>query len=162
MMLSGILLSGLAALATVLLETLWARRNPQLAIYSTNFAGLFNSSLGAYVAGFAALNTAIAFPLDSYWHALYGIDVAIWAPFHIMILVGGALIPLGGAYMLISASHLAERAGSRGARRVGYVAVIAALATMLIMLTYLLSDALVDNHFVTMGGMTFTVTRMYS
>src|ERR1041385_7072806 len=88
MMLTGIFVGGLVAMATVLLETGWARRNTRLASHSTAFAGFFSSSLGTYIAGFTALCAAIAFPLDAYWHALYGIDVQIWAPFHLMILVG--------------------------------------------------------------------------
>lgn len=162
MMLGGILLSGLAALTAVLLETLWTRRNSRLAKYSTGFAGFFNSSLGAYVAGFGALAAAIGFPLDAYWHALYGIDVGIWAPFHIMILTGVGLIALGGAYMLISTSHLAERLGNRGMKRAGYVAVIIAVATMLVMLTYMLPDAIDDQHFVTIGGVSVTVFPLLS
>src|SRR5436189_1990700 len=60
MMLSGILLSGLVALLVVLSETIWTRRNPQLASSGTRFAGFFNSHLGAYIAGFAALDAPIA------------------------------------------------------------------------------------------------------
>src|SRR5262249_55712859 len=100
MMLGGVALSGFAAIADVLLETIWARRRPLLADHMVRFAGLFSASLGGYVAGFAALDAAVAFPLDAYWHALYGIDVTIWAPFHVMILGGMAMTALGGAYLL--------------------------------------------------------------
>src|SRR5581483_4835910 len=47
LMLGGILLSGIVALAAVLIETLWVRRNLLSAEYSTNFTGIFHSSLGA-------------------------------------------------------------------------------------------------------------------
>src|SRR5438034_9086651 len=66
MMLSGVALSGVAALAAVLIETVWARRSPTIAKNSTPFE-TFHSSLGAYIAGFAALDAAVGFPLDSYW-----------------------------------------------------------------------------------------------
>lgn len=153
MMLGGVLISGLVALIAVCVETAWTRRNPQLEQYGTNFAGLFHSSLGAYIAGFAALDAAIAFPLDSYWHALYGIDVAIWAPFHIMILGGAALVPLGAAYMLISAARLAGSRGEQKVTRACYVGMIIAFGTMMAVFTYLLSDAVVEGlGMITLGG----------
>src|SRR5215472_15983294 len=111
MMLGGVTLSGTAALSDVLIETIWARRNRLVAERSVPFAGLFNASLGGYVAGFAALDAAVAFPLDAYWHAIYGIDVTIWAPFRVMILGGMAMTALGGAYLLASAAHLAAPTG---------------------------------------------------
>src|SRR5256714_15040587 len=81
MMLGGVTLGGIAALTDVLVETIWARRSPRVAERTVRFSGIFSASLGGYVAGFAALDAAVAFPLDAYWHALYGIDVSIWAPF---------------------------------------------------------------------------------
>lgn len=141
MLLSGLTLSGFAALAAVLVETAWTRREPTLVQINTSFAGFFHSSFGSYIAGYAVLISAIAFPLDSYWHSLYGIDVAIWAPFHIMIIGGGGIVPLGAAYMLISAAQLATRAGDRRATRAAYIAAMIAFATMLSIYTILLSDA---------------------
>ncbi len=140
-MLAGVTLSGLSALASVVSETVAARRRPGLARHSTAFATGFQSSLGAYLAGFAALAAAIAFPLDSYWHALYGVDVAIWAPFHIMFIFGMALVALGAAYMFVSTAHLAEGLGARGTTRAAYGGAILALGTMLALLTLLLFDA---------------------
>jgi hypothetical protein len=83
--------------------------------------------------------------LDAYWHALYGIDVRIWAPFHVMFVMGMAIVALGAAYMLISAARLAKRAGAVRAKRAAYVGVIVALATMLSNLTLLLFDAMFDH-----------------
>src|SRR5260221_7277743 len=85
LMLGGILLCGVAALSEIGVETFWARTTPAVANLSMPFAGTFYGSLGAYVAGFAALAAAVGFPLDVYWHALYGIDVSVWAPFHVQI-----------------------------------------------------------------------------
>src|SRR5690242_13443793 len=67
MMLSGIGLSGVAALVLVIVETIWARQGRSRVVQVTSFAGLFSAPLGAYVAGYAALNAAVAFPLDTYW-----------------------------------------------------------------------------------------------
>ena len=151
MMLTGVTLSGLAALVAVCIETLWGRRNAAIAQNSTNFSGLFQSSAGAFIAGFGALDAAIAFPLDSYWHALYGIDVAIWAPFHIMFVIGMSIVALGSAYTLVSVAHLAENVNTSGLRRVAYTGVLLAFATMLGLLTILLFDALGGRGFIDLG-----------
>jgi len=157
MMLSGVALSGFAGLAAILIETLWARRNPQLAQNSTGFADAFHGSLGAYVVGFAALNSAIAFPLDAYWHSLYGIDVSIWAPFHIMIILGMGIVALGAAYMLMSATNLAVSAGVQRMVRVGYSGVIVAFAIVLCALTFFLIEASSSSHFIHLGFITISV-----
>lgn len=151
MILSGLTLSGIAALAAVLIETNWTHRDPTLAQNNTSFAAYFHSSTGSYIAGYATLIAAIAFPLDSYWHALYGIDVAIWAPFHIMIIGSAGMIPLGAAYMLISAAHLAARAADRRRARAAYAAAIVAFATMLSIYTILISDALSGQGYIMIG-----------
>ena len=100
MMLAGITIAGIAAVTVIVTETIWARRYPSMAQQFTPFAGLFSGPLGAYIVGYAALNSAVAFPLDTYWHTLYGIDVTLWAPFHIMIISGMALMAFGAIYML--------------------------------------------------------------
>ncbi|HEY7984745.1 MAG TPA: hypothetical protein VID73_11290 [Ktedonobacterales bacterium] len=116
-MLGSIALCGGAAAALVLVESLRARRDAALAAASTPFADLFHAPLGAYIAGFGALDAAAGFPLDVSWHALYGIDVSIWAPFHIMIVSGMAFAALGVAAWLLSAATHATRAGAAGAAR---------------------------------------------
>ena len=158
-MLSGVTLGGLAAMAAVLSETLWARRSTTISYKSTGFADAFHGSLGAYIAGFGALDAAIGFPLDSYWHALYGIDVAIWAPFHVMIIVGMALVALGAIYMLMSATHLAAQVNARGATRAGYIGVVVAFAVTLCILTFLLFDAYGDMGTINLG---FVVINLFT
>src|SRR5262249_30470474 len=141
LMLGGVALSGFAAIADVLLETIWARRRPPLADHMVRFAGLFSASLGGYVAGFAALDAAVAFPLDAYWHALYGIDVTIWAPFHVMILGGMAMTALGGAYLLASAARLADGSGAPAAARLGELGAVAAFAATFNIFVFLTFNA---------------------
>lgn len=156
-MLSGVALSGFAGLAAILIETLWARRNPLLVRNSTSFADAFHGSLGAYVVGFAALNSAIAFPLDAYWHSLYGIDVSIWAPFHVMIIMGMGIVALGAAYMLMSATNLAVRAGVQRVVRLGYSGIILSFAIVMCALTFFLIEASNTNHFIHLGFITLSV-----
>ncbi|MBV9258679.1 MAG: hypothetical protein JO215_11735 [Ktedonobacteraceae bacterium] len=157
MMLSGVGLSGLAGLAAILIETFWARRDSLVARNSTGFADAFHGSLGAYVVGFAALNSAVAFPLDAYWHALYGIDVSLWAPFHVMIIMGMGIVALGSAYMLMSATNLALAAGGQSIVRVGYSGVVLAFAVVMCALTFFLIEAPSPNHFIHLGFITLSV-----
>lgn len=157
LMLSGVTISGVAALSAVLIETLWARRSPSVAKNSTFFADAFHGSLGAYIAGFAALDAAVAFPLDAYWHSLYGIDVAIWAPFHIMFVAGMAIVGLGAAYMLVSAGRLAASEDAVGSKRTAYIGVIVAFATVLGIFTLLLFDALSFERLLDLGFMRVSV-----
>lgn len=156
-MLTGVGLSGLAALAAIAFETIWARRNPLAARRSTRFADVFHASLGAYLAGYAALCAAIAFPLDAYWHALFGIDVTIWAPFHVMFIAGMALAALGATYMLTSAARLAGQANALGARRAAELGVIVAFGTLLSIFSFLLFNALGHDGQIPLGRLHLTV-----
>ncbi len=164
MMLSGVALSGISGLLTVLIESVWARRNKTIAKYGVGFAEIFSGPLGAYIVGFTALTAAIAFPLDAYWHALYGIDVAIWAPFHVMFVASMGLVALGVAYMLSSAAHLAGRRGTagNGTRRAATLGVVLALATVLSLFTLLLFDALSRKNYIDLGFMSISVFPLLS
>ena len=164
MMLSGVALSGISGLLSVLSESWWARRNQIIAQYSVGFADLFSGPLGAYIVGYTALTAAIAFPLDAYWHALYGIDVAIWAPFHVMFVASMGIVALGAAYMLGSAAHLATRIGTagNGTRRAATLGVVLALATVLSLFTLLLFDALKNKNYIDLGFMSINVFPLLS
>ncbi|HET9919721.1 MAG TPA: hypothetical protein VFQ30_07770 [Ktedonobacteraceae bacterium] len=162
MMLSGIALAGLTAMIVVFAETLWTRRQQQLTAQNTRFADLFYGPLGAYIAGFGALTAAIAFPLDSYWHALYGIDVSIWAPFHVMILTGGALAPLGATYMFVSAAQLGSRTNDRRSIWLAYLGAVVALATIMGIFSFLLADATDNPGFIQFGSVTLNLFPVFS
>src|SRR5438876_7907688 len=109
MMLSGVALSGISGLLTVLIESWWARRNKIIMQYSSRFAEIFSGPFGAYIVGYTALTAAVAFPLDAYWHPLYRIDEAIWAPFHVMFVASMGIVALGAVYLSITAPHLSSR-----------------------------------------------------
>ena len=151
MMLTGITIGGIAALTVIITETIWARRYPGMAQQFTPFAGLFSGPLGAYIVGYAALNSAVAFPLDTYWHTLYGIDVTLWAPFHIMIISGMALMAFGAIYMLASAAHIAARLHARKVERSSYLGMIVAFAASLSLFTLLVAEGSGPDRSVTLG-----------
>jgi hypothetical protein len=118
---------------------------------------LFMLLIGAYIAGYGALASAIGFPLDSYWHSLYGIDVQIWAPFHVMIIASMVTVALGAVYMLVSTAHLAARDSAPLARRLSYAGILVALAVMLSILTFLLFDAYGDMGTFALGPVSLNV-----
>ncbi|HZO73440.1 MAG TPA: hypothetical protein VFB60_14670 [Ktedonobacteraceae bacterium] len=164
MMLIGVTISGLSGLLTVLIESLWARRSEIIKKNSTNFADIFYGPLGAYVVGFGALLAAVAFPLDAYWHTLYGIDVRIWAPFHIMFAASMGIVALGAVYMLVSAARLTKQANQNEAitRRFAYTGAVVALGTMLSIFTILLFDALRAGNLLTLGFLRLSVFPLLS
>lgn len=159
LLLAGIALTGCLALASVLAYTALAyavaRARPlptlrgsglsSVTLPTVRFLGIFHAPLGAYLAGFGALLSTLAFPLDDYWHRLYGIDVTLWAPFHVMIVAGMALAALGTAYIFASvanatnAAHTADEAAGGAAGHVRlYTAAGGALGLALLAATLLL------------------------
>ena len=64
----SLVLVGIVALVNILIETQWAAQDRGLAQNSTDFLGMLHSSLGSYIVGFGAVCSAVAFPLDTYWH----------------------------------------------------------------------------------------------
>ena len=61
---------------------------------------------GLLVAG-AGLYALIGFPLDDVWHRIFGQDVTLWGPTHIM-LIGGAGLSLIGSLTLLREGDLAR------------------------------------------------------
>lgn len=142
MILIGIVLGGIVALISILIETRWMRRRPALRVYGTEFGGVLYSSLGSYLVGFGAVCAAVGFPLDNYWHSLYGIDVSLWAPFHTMMYMGSVLGSFGVIYLLISAAHLAELQNARRIALFSYAGLMAELGLLLSKLNTFLFPAL--------------------
>ena len=58
---------------------------------------------GIGVAGAGMLTTLIAAPLDNAWHEIYGIDVTIWSPPHLLAIFGIAAASLGLAALVAPA-----------------------------------------------------------
>ncbi len=110
--------AGLIALGVVLGDTLRYRRG-RVGVDATSTVpifGLFHAPLGYVVTGFGALLALIAAPLDNYWHQLYGIDIALWAPFHMMGVTGAFIGTLGMVYIFASEA-VVDRQQQRSGRR---------------------------------------------
>jgi hypothetical protein len=104
MMYTGVGCTGLIALFVVLMET-WRynHKKPGVDENSTvSIFGHFRAPLGFTLLGFGALTDAIAAPFDNYWHQLYGIDVTLWSPFHLMGVFGAITAGLGIIYTFSS------------------------------------------------------------
>lgn len=78
-----LILIGLGGIFFAGLVSIWTARRAGLRIP--------NSSIPLTLLGFGAL---LGFPLDDYWHAVYGIDVTMWSPTHLMMIGGASLTPL--------------------------------------------------------------------
>lgn len=115
---TGVIGAGLICILVVLAES-WRywRRTPGVDQTSTvSLFRIFHAPLGFFVAGFGALTMALAAPLDNYWHQLYGVDVTLWSPFHMMGLIGAGIAYLGAAYAFASELVRSRRRGTAGRR----------------------------------------------
>lgn len=109
MMYSGLGCAGLIALIMVLSETRrYYQKKPGVDDSSTmRVLGVFHAPIGFILLGTGTLIDLMAAPLDNYWHELYGIDVTLWSPFHLMGVFGGITAGLGIIYIFASeAAHL--------------------------------------------------------
>ena len=116
MLYSGLGGAGLAALCIVLIESVrYARHKVGVDDSSTTTVfRVFHAPLGFILLGFGALTDLLAAPFDNYWHQLYGIDVTLWSPFHIMGTIGGIVAGIGSIFIFASeAAYERERAGHR-------------------------------------------------
>lgn len=111
MMYTGLGGAGLVALTVVLLDTIrYVHHRPGVSSASTiRICGLFHAPLGFTLIGFGALIDLISAPFDNYWHILYGIDVTLWSPFHIMGTIGGILTGVGLVYAFASEAVIIRR-----------------------------------------------------
>ncbi len=154
LMLGGMALAGLVSLLLVLRESWLAWRESGATPGTTRFLGVFHAPLGFFVAGFGTLLGVIAFPLDDYWHTLYGIDVTLWAPFHVMIVMSMVMAGLGGVIALGSELHHVRAGGMRNLIQVLWAAAYAfTFAALLI----LLAQANVTDGLARMGGYEFVL-----
>lgn len=137
--------AGLLALAMVLWETRRYHRGvPGVDDQSTaRIAWFFHAPLGFSVLGFGALAALAAAPLDNYWHEQYGVDIALWAPFHMMGVTGGLVGILGMIYVFASEATIERESGEPARRLFGLTALeIGAVMAMASFLNFVLTGFL--------------------
>src|SRR3954447_121380 len=68
--------------------------------------------IGALMIAICGASSLAAFPLDDAWHRIFGQDVTLWGPTHLM-LIGGASLSVLGAWALHAEGDEERRAGGR-------------------------------------------------
>jgi hypothetical protein len=154
-MLAGIGLAGLVALFLILLDTWRARQGGAVGPHnSSRMFRVFQAPVGLALAGFGSLLATVAFPLDDYWHSLYGIDVTLWAPFHVMIIAGVLMIGLGTLYVVASEMNRLAVGRTRTLAEGGFLAL---LAVVLSTLTLFLVQGESSEGLIRLGSYEFVV-----
>src|SRR5437867_12138679 len=87
-----------------------------------------SGSRGFHLAAWGMAVTVLAAPIDDLWHRLFGIDVTLWSPPHLLGLLGAAINTLG-------CFVIAREVYPASSRR-GFAALILAGATLLIGLNF--------------------------
>lgn len=119
---SGVLFSGLLCLLVVLVDTARYRRGAPGVNDRTTWPALhiFHAPLGFIVAGCGAVTLLVAAPLDNWWHTLYGIDVALWTPFHMMGVFGAIVAAVGSIYAFAALAPADRRDRENAASLFGF------------------------------------------
>ena len=73
--------------------------------------------LGGILITAAGAFALIGFPLDDVWHRLFGQDVTLWGPTHLMLIGGAAMTLIGLAVLLIEARRAAGGDARKTAER---------------------------------------------
>ena len=68
--------------------------------------------IGALMIAICGASSLSAFPLDDIWHRIFGQDVTLWGPTHLM-LIGGASLSVLGAWALHAEGDEERRAANR-------------------------------------------------
>jgi hypothetical protein len=90
---AGVGLVFLIAFGVLARET-WRHRSVAPPASMVRMLGLVGSR-GEHIAAWGVALTVLAAPIDDLWHRLFGIDVTLWSPPHLLGLAGGAVNSLG-------------------------------------------------------------------
>ena len=72
----------------------------------------WHAPIGALMIAICGASSLAAFPLDDIWHRIFGQDVTLWGPTHLM-LIGGAALSVLGAWALHAEGDEERRAANR-------------------------------------------------
>lgn len=101
MMYGGVTAGLLVAFAVLALDTVAAHRDgPQPGAITV--AG-FTSTRGMHLAAWGVGLVILAAPIDDLWHRLFGLDVTLWSPPHLLGLLGSAVNTLGALVLATEA-----------------------------------------------------------
>ncbi len=87
--------------------------------------------LGAVVVMTCGAVSLLAFPLDDIWHRLFGQDVTLWGPTH-LLLIGGASFSILGQWILDVEGHRASKSKPRQGSPFIYVRNVSLVGSLLV------------------------------
>ena len=87
--------------------------------------------LGAIVVVTCGAVSLLAFPLDDIWHRLFGQDVTLWGPTH-LLLIGGASFSILGQWVLDVEGHRASKGTARQGSPFIYVRNVSLVGSLLV------------------------------
>src|SRR5437660_5413919 len=114
MMYAGVTAGFVVAFGVLALET-WRARGGRLRPGTIRVAGLVGTR-GFHLAAWGVALVILAAPIDDLWHRLFGLDITLWSPPHLLGLLGSAVNTLG---TLLIVTEVYER--HRRARLAGLV-----------------------------------------
>lgn len=82
--------------------------------WSVKLANDWYAPVGGILIATSAAFGLIGFPLDDFWHRMFGQDVTLWGPTHLLMLTGAGLCLIGAAVLLTEGGLAADR--TRGDR----------------------------------------------
>lgn len=82
--------------------------------WSVKLADSWYAPVGGILIATSAAFGLIGFPLDDLWHRMFGQDVTLWGPTHLLMLAGAGLTVIGATVLLTEGSWARDR--ERGER----------------------------------------------
>ena len=84
---------------------------------AVRISGDWYAPLGGIMIAACGAFSLIGFPLDDVWHRLFGQDVTLWGPTHLMLIGGAAMTLIGLAVLLVEGGRANVAAGRAEAGR---------------------------------------------
>jgi hypothetical protein len=83
---------------------------------AVHIAGDWYAPLGGVLITACGAFSLVGFPLDDVWHNLFGQDVTLWGPTHLMLIGGAAMTLVGLAVLLVEGRRANAETAARGER----------------------------------------------
>ena len=80
---------------------------------AVRIVGNWYAPLGGVVMATCGMFALIGFPLDDVWHRIFGQDVTLWGPTHLMLIGGAAMTLIGIAILMVEAGRAQTERGRR-------------------------------------------------
>ena len=80
---------------------------------AVRIVGEWYAPLGGVIMTTCGMFALIGFPLDDVWHRIFGQDVTLWGPTHLMLIGGAAMTLIGIAILMVEAGRSQTERGRR-------------------------------------------------